>query len=99
MNTPEKVEQTLHESIASARANGVRVAEKVVLCREVRDGVTCACALGCVADRFEAAARVLKISFDDAAEIARGFDGGFQHGKWSRIGARLRAEFLTPTAC
>ena len=105
MNTPEIVEAILREAMTAARAAGVRITQHVGRCVEERDGVTCACALGCSiigvrTDRpFLAVMKRLNISNAQAGKLAEGFDGTRSpHGpqrssKWRDLGEKLRLEF------
>lgn len=112
MNTPEIVEGILREAMTAARARGVQIAQGVDRFVEERNGVTCACAMGCaileVPFRRPQSAVKDRLWIGDAqiAAIAGGFDGDcfseadycLEKEPWWDLGERLWREFGTAPA-
>jgi hypothetical protein len=97
--TIEEVGEKIRASIREARAEGLRIAPKILR------GPDQCCAIGAVirADttgRYMEAARVLDIGHGEVVAIARGFDSGKkpsvheQFNDWFELGALIRREVM-----
>lgn len=105
MRTPEDVEPILRDAMTKARAEGVRITQGALV--QVVDGVTCACALGCVVLDAVGQERRLTLvmkgrlnitdaqvyKFTEGFDDTRSPDGPRRASKWRDLGEKLRLEF------